>query len=126
VSIPADLMDELWRGERTVGDGSADVGMNIRSSTKATANPRADLLRRRFQLAQLVQHLAPNIHWWNRSTVFSIDRLRRDIGWEPDHDVASMIGQTWEWFERSGLATRVDAIDWSFEDSILELVGSDA
>lgn len=125
VSIPADLMDELWRGDRTVGDGRTDVAMNIRSSAKASTNPRADLLRRRFQLAQLVQHLAPNIHWWNRSTAFSIDRLRHDIGWEPDHDIESMISHTWDWFERTGLAAGVDAIDWSFEDRILELVGAD-
>ena len=43
-------------------------------------------------------HLAPDIWWWNRSTVFSIDRLRSDIGWEPQHDLASMFEHTFEWY----------------------------
>ena len=63
-------------------------------------------------------HLAPDIWWWNRSTVFSIDRLRSDIGWEPQHDLASMFEHTFEWYQRSGRA-QADAtrFDWSFEDA---------
>lgn len=101
--------------------------MDIRSSAGAggsardrRADRRADKLLRRFQAAQLVQHLAPNIWWWNRSAVFSIDRLRADIGWAPSHDLVSMFEHTYEWYRRSGRA-EADAAryDWSFEDALL-------
>ena len=72
----------------------------------------------RFQLAQLVQHLAPNIHHWNKSTVFSIDRLRNDIGWEPQHTFESMVDHTFGWYHDAGLA-HTQAVDWGFEESIL-------
>ena len=32
----------------------------------------------------LVQHLAPNIHWWDQDTSFSIDRLQTDVGGHPN------------------------------------------
>lgn len=118
VAIPAATMDAIWAGEVTIGDGSANVGMNIRSSSASTANPRADMLRRRFQMAQLVQHLAPNIHWWNRNVMFDISRLQRDTGWSPRHDFRSMAEHTYEWNLRQGLPT-ADR-DWGFEDDLLE------
>ena len=123
VTIPAETMERLWTGELQVGSGDASLGMDIRPSAgseRSARNPRADMLRRRFQVAQLVQHLAPNIWWWNRSTVFSIDRLRSDIGWEPRHDLVSMFEHTYGWYQRSGRA-EADAsrFDWSFEDALL-------
>lgn len=118
VTIPAELMDDLWTGQLSVGDAQTDIGMNIRSSSKATSNPRADMLRRRFQIAQLVQHLAPNIHWWNQSTMFSIDRLRDETGWAPTYDFAGAAEQTYEWFRSAGLDTGVER-DWTFEDQLL-------
>ena len=82
------------------------------------------MLRRRFQVAQLIQHLAPNIWWWNRSTVFSIDRLRADTGWEPRHDLVSMFEHTYEWYQRSGRAAADRTrFDWSFEDALLRELG---
>lgn len=122
VHIPAPLMEQLWNGEVTVGDGRADVGMDIRSSAGGDRprNPRAELGLRRFQLAQLVQHLAPNIHWWNANTMFSIDRLRADTGWAPSHDVASAVADTYDWYRRSGMADR--ELDWGFEDALIDLV----
>ena len=81
------------------------------------------MLRRRFQVAQLVPHLAPNIHWWNRSPIFGIDRLRSDIGWEPLHDLRSMTEHTFEWFCRQGLDTSAE-YDWSFEDQLLAMVSA--
>ena len=127
VTIPAETMERLWTGELRVGSGAPSLGMDIRPSAgsdRSARNPRTETLRRRIQVAQLVPHLAPNIWWWNRSPVFSIDRLRSDIGWEPRHDPASMFEHTFEWYQRSGRA-EADAtrFDWSFEDALLQELG---
>ncbi len=121
VTIPAETMDGLWTGQVQVGSGESNVGMDLRTSKPAATSPRAQVARRRFQVAQLVQHLAPNIHWWNRSTVFGIDRLRSDIGWEPQHDLRSMTEHTYSWFCSQGLNTTA-TYDWTFEDELLDLV----
>ena len=94
------------------------VGLQTRSTVKASDTARVSRGAQRFQLAQLVQHLAPNIHHWNKSTVFSIDRLRNDIGWEPQHTFESMVDHTFGWYHDAGLA-HTQAVDWGFEDSIL-------
>ncbi len=118
VPVPADTMDALWLGELQLGSGEVTLGMDLRSTRSATDSPRARMMLRRFQVAQLVQHLAPNIHWWNRSTVFGVDRLRTEIGWEPRHDLRSMIEHTFDWFRREDL-DRTRAYDWGFEDELL-------
>ena len=123
VSIPAPTMEALWTGELELGSGKANVGLDTRTSAATTKNPRAALLRRRFQVAQLVQHLAPNIHWWDRSVVFGIDRLRDDTGWEPQHDFGSMVEDTYDWFCRAGL-DRSRTYDWDLEDAILAELGA--
>ena len=127
VTIPAETMDRLWTGELRVGTGAASLGMDIRPSAgsdRSARNPRAETQRRRFQVAQLVPHLAPNIWWWNRSPVFSIDRLRSEIGFEPRHDLASMFEHTFEWYQRSGRAEADSSrFDWSFEDALLQALG---
>lgn len=116
--IADDTMDALWDGETLVDLGdSTGVGLATRSSTAGTPPPRRSAGRQRFQLSQLVQHLAPNIHRWNQSTVFSIDRLRADIGWDPEHTFASMVDHTLGWWRDSGGADR--PVDWAFEDNLL-------
>ena len=102
---------------------SAAVGLQVRSSVAAQ---KALVTRgsQRFQLAQLVQHLAPNIHHWNKSTVFSIDRLRKDIGWEPQHNFKSMVDHTYRWYHDAGLA-ETQPVDWAFEDSILDTLNGE-
>ena len=124
VTIPAETMERLWTGALRIGTGTSSLGMDIRpsaGSARSARNPRAETLRRRLQVAQLVPHLAPNIWWWNRSTVFRIDRLRTDVGFQPRHDLASMFEHTFEWYQRSGRA-QADAscLDWSFEDALLQ------
>lgn len=122
--IPHPIMDALWGGEHLL-DVAANTGVGLQ--TRSTVTPsdsapsnsaNASRGAQRFQLAQLVQHLAPNIHHWNSSTVFSIDRLRADIGWEPRHTFESMVAHTLDWYHDAGLA-RTQTVDWGFEDSIL-------
>ncbi|MEZ5166515.1 MAG: NAD-dependent epimerase/dehydratase family protein [Acidimicrobiales bacterium] len=116
--IPAERMDALWDGDVLVDLGaSTGMGLATRSTSSGGAAPNRSPGRQRFQLGQLVQHLAPNIHRWNHSTVFSIDRLRADIGWEPRHTFASMAEHTFDWWRDSGLAG--GPVDWTFEDQIL-------
>lgn len=50
--------------------------------------------------------------------MFSIDRLRNDIGWEPQHSFESMVDHTFAWYPYAGLA-QTQTVDWGFEDSIL-------
>lgn len=120
--IPHALMEDLWTGEILLELGeNRGVGLAVRSTNEAARPASQSRGRQRFQLSQLVQHLAPNIHHWNQSTVFSIDRLRADIGWQPEHTVESMAEDTFRWWHDSGRADA--AVDWSFEDDIIELVG---
>jgi nucleoside-diphosphate-sugar epimerase len=81
VFIPAPVMDAAWDGELELGLPAPQVRMDIRTSDIARRASAAG--RARWQLASLVQKLAPNLHRWNRSVVFDISRLRRDIGWGP-------------------------------------------
>jgi len=116
--IADDTMDQLWNGDVLVDLGdSTGMSLATRSTSAGSAAPNRSRGRQRFQLSQLVQHLAPNIHHWNQSTVFSIDRLRTDIGWEPQHTFASMAEDTFRWWRDAGLADQPH--DWTFEDNLL-------
>jgi dTDP-D-glucose 4,6-dehydratase len=66
----------------------------------------------------LIQRVAPYIHPWNESTLFSIDRLCQDIGWHPEYDFAAAVEQTWRWYRETALY-REPAFDWSPEDELL-------
>ena len=119
--IEPDRMDALWAGDILVDLGD-EGGMSLAVRSRSGGGPAVTRSagRQRFQLSQLVQHLAPNIHHWNRSTVFSIDRVRTDVGWEPEHTFASMVDDTHRWWRDAGLADRPH--DWTFEDNLLEVI----
>lgn len=71
---------------------------------------------------RLLQHLVPGTHGWNRSVVFSIQKLKDHLGFEPQYTFASGMQQTYEWFQREGLADRLD-FDFHPEDEILARLG---
>jgi len=123
--VPGAVMDAMWDGELSFDHGAAaKMNIDIRSSddgAKQRSGPST--LRTRFKLATVNQRLAPNIHRWNRSTFFSVEKLQRMTGWTPEHDLHSMIEHTFEWFQREGIADTVE-FDWTFEDQILEYVRS--
>ena len=54
---------------------------------------------------------------------FSIDRLRQDIGWEPEYGFRAAVEQTYEWYRREGL-DKTREFDFSFEDELLERLGA--
>jgi nucleoside-diphosphate-sugar epimerase len=119
VFIPTDVMNGLWDGTIDLAGGRMQSRIEIRSTETGRRNePNA---RQRYQLATIIQRLAPHLHRWDRSVVFGIDRLRRDIGWEPEYTFASMVEQTFEWFRREGL-DRSLTFDFTAEDQILSML----
>lgn len=90
IHVPPSVMDELWAGD------------------PQTVN----------RAAHLVQRVAPHIHHWNASVFFSVDRLRQDIGWEPEYRFAAAVQQTYEWFRREGLDESSE-FDFGFEDELV-------
>lgn len=66
----------------------------------------------------LIQRLAYYIHRWNDSVVFSIDRLRRDVGFEPSYGFRAMVEATYEWYLAEGL-DKTQQFDFSKEDELI-------
>jgi nucleoside-diphosphate-sugar epimerase len=114
--VPAGLMDQLWDGGVSLARGEVQAKIDIRS-----AESPDELQRQRFLLSFLVQRLAPHLHRWNRSVIFSIDRLREDVGWTPEYHFESAVEQTYAWFRRERLHETA-RFDWSWEDQLLRLV----
>ena len=82
-----------------------------------------DCQRQLFLLSFLVQRLAPHLHRWNRSVVFSIERLREEVGWRPEFTFESAVEHTYAWFRRERLHETA-RFDWSWEDQLLRLIES--
>lgn len=116
VFIPASLMNDLWEGRVEVEMPRTQAKADTRGRDKQTR-----LMTNRFMLTMLVQQIAPNIHWWDRSAFFSIDKLRRDTGWEPDLDFARAVERTWRWYQAEGL-DQSQEFDFAFEDELVKLV----
>ena len=115
--IPFELMEALWDGEVEISVDSGSQG-NIDIRTSEEARKRQQAVRHRFRFASVIPRLAPNIHRWNRSVVFNIDALKSDTGWEPQHDLASMVAQTHAWHRETGGRQ----FDWSYEDELLKMI----
>jgi nucleoside-diphosphate-sugar epimerase len=116
VFVPAPLMDELFDGSKLARPVAVQARIDIRSTERPD-----EVQRNRFLLSMLVQRIAPHLHRWNRSVVFGIERLRQDVGWEPEVRFPAAVAQTYDWFQSERLAEKL-AFDFSFEDEILRLV----
>jgi nucleoside-diphosphate-sugar epimerase len=116
VFIPADLMDDLFDG-RVV---ARPVQVKSRVDTRGTERPD-ELQRNRFLLSMLVQRIAPHIHRWNANVVYGVDRLRQDVGFEPEVRFPAAVAQTFAWFQAERVAEK-QTFDFSFEDELLRLV----
>jgi nucleoside-diphosphate-sugar epimerase len=115
--VPAELMDDLWDGRASLSRGEVQARIDIRSQERPD-----ELQRQRFLLSFLVQILAPHLHRWNASTLFSIERLREDVGWRPEFRFESAVEHTYAWFRRERLHETA-RFDWSWEDQLLRLLG---
>ena len=72
-------------------------------------------------LTMLVQQIAPNIHRWDRSVFFSVEKLRRHVGWEPELTFRASLERTWRWYREAGLPDNQD-FDFAFEDELIRMV----
>ncbi len=115
--LPAALMDDLFDGRVPMQTALPKANVDTRTA------PAADhVFTNRFMLSCLVQHIAPNIHRWNRNVLFGIERLRRDVGWEPEIPFPAAVEHTWRWFHDTGLhETR--RFDFGWEDALALRLG---
>lgn len=124
VEIPSEVMNAMWVGDLVFGGKpkpkTTGAHIDIRMSEQAQRERVAVISK--FRTSTLTQRLAPNIHNWNSSVLFSIEKLRSVIDWKPQHTVESMADKTYGWFRDEGLEATLD-FDWSFEDGILEHLG---
>lgn len=121
VFIPPQIMDDLWDGrlEASAGRPSA-AHIDIRRSD--TAENRSLAQAQRWQLATLIEKAQPNLHRWNQGLLLAIEKLAVDVGWRPNHSFREAVERTFEWFQTEEIAKKTD-FDFTFEDSILDLVG---
>jgi nucleoside-diphosphate-sugar epimerase len=117
VYVPPSLMDDIYAGRMESNSARTGVVEMTQSGDSAAAtmarhDPRAIGVR------GFIQRLAPNIHDWNASTFFSVDRLWEDIGFRPAYTFSAAVEQTYEWYQREKLAETV-RFDFGWEDWLL-------
>lgn len=115
--VPPSLMDRLWSGDLEVAMPTPESKADIRSSDR---KPNT-LAMNRFMLTMLVQQIAPNIHRWDRSVFFSVEKLQRHVGWEPELTFRASLERTWRWYREAGLPDTQD-FDFAFEDELIRMV----
>ncbi|HEY2302621.1 MAG TPA: NAD-dependent epimerase/dehydratase family protein [Acidimicrobiales bacterium] len=118
VSIPAGLMDQLWDHHAVLSEGATPAGADMAASGSRTGDR---VIRQRYVLSGLIPRIAPNLHRWNRSVLFSTERLRQDVGWVPEVNFRTMAENTYEWFCRQPAAHRT-RFDFSWEDDLADQV----
>jgi nucleoside-diphosphate-sugar epimerase len=111
-SIPAEVMDDIYAGRLALSGGP----VSVRIDTRSDADRRGQAL---FQVNRIIQRIAPHIHHWNRSVLFSIERLKQDVGWAPEYTFKGAVEQTWEWMESSGRSQSLE-FDFEMEDRLIE------
>jgi nucleoside-diphosphate-sugar epimerase len=118
VFVPAQVMDDIYAGK---GDQSA-VRKGVPAMNKAGDSAAAVMAKhdpRAVGVRGLIQKLAPNIHHWNDSTFFSVERLREDVGFRPAYTFAAAVEHTYDWFRREKLDESL-RFDFSWEDNLIE------
>ena len=118
VFVPASVVDDVWEGRLELGLARpTGAHIDIRT-TRAEQRMQEMAIRQRYQLANVVQKLAPHLHHWDDSVVFGIEKLARDVGWRPRRTFRETVERTYEWFTRERIAEQV-AFDFGFEDELL-------
>jgi len=116
VFVPADLMDDLWNGRVSV----KMTRVKASADTRGTERPDPVMVTR-FLLTMLVQQIAPHLYHWDQSAFFSVDKLRRHVGWEPEYTTRGAIEQTWRWYAATE-RPETQTFDFGFEDDLLRLI----
>ena len=60
---------------------------------------------------------------WRESQIFTIEKAKRDLGWGPGFDFETGHRQTYDWFQREGLA-EMPQYDFSAEEQALAELGA--
>jgi len=60
---------------------------------------------------------------WQVNLAFSIEKAKRDLGWEPAFDFEAGHRQTYEWFQRQAMAEKLQ-YDFSAEEQVLAELGA--
>jgi len=118
VFVPPGLMDDLYAGRESI----TPVRVSARADTRGT-RPPDPLQVNRFMLSMLVQRIAPHLHHWNKSVVFGIDRLRKDVAFEPAFSFAGAVADTWDWFRRERIDEKRE-FDFTLEDELLAKIAA--
>ena len=118
VFVPAQVMDELYGGQGEPAAARQGVPRMSQSGDSAAATVTAQGPRN-VDVRGLIQRLAPNIHYWNDSTFFSIERLRDDVGFVPAYTFASAVEHTYDWFRREKLDETLQ-FDFGWEDNLVK------
>ena len=66
----------------------------------------------------LIQKLAPYIHYWDRATIFSIDKLCTHLSFDPFYTFRTAVEQTYEWFVDKNIMAQRN-YDFSKEDELI-------
>ena len=83
VFVPTEVVDDVWDGRLELGLGRpTGAHIDIRT-TQAEQRMQEMAIRQRYQLANVIQKLAPHLHHWDDSVLFGIDKLARDVGLAP-------------------------------------------
>ncbi len=115
VFIPHQLMDDLWTGKIELEVADIDANIDVRASE---ADKRLMAL---FNLTKLIQRSGFNIHHWNKNVIYSVERLKQDIGWQPRYTFTQAVEQAYQWFLQEGLDKSL-TFDFGFEDRILTMI----
>ena len=118
VFVPAQVMDDIYAGK---GDQSA-VRKGVPAMNRAGDSAAAVMAKhdpRAVGVRGLIQRLAPNIHHWNDSTFFSVERLWEDVGFRPAYTFEAAVEHTYDWFRREKLNESL-RFDFSWEDNLRE------
>jgi nucleoside-diphosphate-sugar epimerase len=119
VFIPAQLMDDMWDDKFSLERAQPAPTARPAGSTgpATTGRPQNNI----SLMNSIIQRLNPQVHRWNQNTIFSVDRMREDFGFEPEYTFRSAVEQTYEWYRREG-KQQTNVYDWSFEDRLLDMV----
>jgi nucleoside-diphosphate-sugar epimerase len=121
IFVPHAIMDDLFAGRIDIDGGSPGKSIEPRVDIRARERNQRDV--RLFQLQRLMQRIAPNIHGWKNNVWFSIDQLKRDVGWAPEFTFESGVEQTWKWMREEGLVES-RSFDFGFEDDLIARIRS--
>jgi nucleoside-diphosphate-sugar epimerase len=99
-------------------DGGPAPTLDFRPTAAARDRARPHAVK--FQLANIVQRLQPNLHRWDRDTVTSVDSLKEVTDWEPRFDFDAAVEATYEWWQ--GAPESEVEHDFGWEDEILAML----